>query len=132
MIHDECDALFEELDANDDGWLGDREVAMCSRRMFELDANRDGELASDELPNAMIVAFLRSERPAEQSFYVPETATGPGERTKGPSWFAHADFNGDGDVSRREFLGSITQFARLDANQDSYIDVAEAAAAVKP
>jgi hypothetical protein len=44
-----------------------------------------------------------------------------------PTWFTHADLNGDGDVSRREFLGSAAHFNQLDGDQDGYINLAEAA-----
>jgi hypothetical protein len=36
------------------------------------------------------------------------------------------DRNGDGDVSRREFLGTIEQFRRIDSDGDGLIDVVEA------
>ena len=39
------------------------------------------------------------------------------------------DRNCDGDVSRREFLGSHDDFQQLDANADGLIDAAEAAKA---
>jgi hypothetical protein len=85
-------------------------------------------VANDELPTAMIVAFLRSERPTEQSFYVPEVLVSARPSAGAPEWFLSADFNGDGDVSRREFLGSIEQFSRLDADQDDFLTSAEATA----
>jgi len=36
------------------------------------------------------------------------------------------DRNGDGDVSRREFLGSAEQFKRIDTDGDGLISVEEA------
>jgi hypothetical protein len=36
------------------------------------------------------------------------------------------DVNGDGDVSRREFLGSEEEFRRLDADGDGLISLFEA------
>jgi Ca2+-binding EF-hand superfamily protein len=125
MVHDQCDALFEELDANADGRLGEREIATCSARLSAYDANDDGAIDRGELPNYMLVAFLRGEAPNEQSFYTPGSAT-PTASGPAPSWFVRADFNGDGDVSRREFLGSIEQFSRLDANRDGFISGQEA------
>jgi hypothetical protein len=126
MIHDEGDALFDELDRNADGRLGEREIAVSPARMLERDHNQDGQLTSDELPSTMIVAFLRSERPAEQSFYLPDFVATPEQVAGAPAWFAAADLNGDGDVSRREFLGPIEQFFRLDADQNGFIAVEEA------
>jgi hypothetical protein len=75
----------------------------------------------------MIVALLRSEPSNEKSFYVPPSEYLAGQLAGSePRWFAQADFNGDGDVSRREFLGSFKQFAELDANNDSFISPDEA------
>jgi hypothetical protein len=128
MVHDQYDALFEELDANADGRLGEREMSTCTDRLRSRDKNADGRLADDELPYSMIVAFLRGEAGNEQSYYVPAGAQKQSTAVEAPGWFRHADFNTDGDVSRREFLGSFEQFSQLDASQDGYIDSAEAAA----
>jgi Ca2+-binding EF-hand superfamily protein len=126
MVHDEYDALFEELDHNADGRLGEREIFTSADRLRSRDADSDGRLAIDELPYSMIVAFLRGEPANEQSFYLPATMAAANS-ADAPSWFRHADFNGDSDVSRREFLGTLEQFQRLDSNGDTYIDSAEAA-----
>ena len=53
---------------------------------------------------------------------------GPGNaasRNDGPVWFQKMDRNGDGDVSRREFLGTPRQFDQLDADGNDLIDVME-------
>jgi Ca2+-binding EF-hand superfamily protein len=128
MVHDRSDALFEELDANADGRLGEREIAYCSQRLAERDRNGDGELSGDEFPYSLIVAFLLGEQPSERSFYVPPSAAVSTTESDEPlpAWFKHADLNGDGDVSRREFLGSGEQFDQLDANKDGYVGPAEA------
>jgi hypothetical protein len=39
------------------------------------------------------------------------------------------DRNNDGDVSRREFLGTLEQFDRIDADRDGLIDSKEAESA---
>jgi hypothetical protein len=36
------------------------------------------------------------------------------------------DFNGDGEIAAREFLGDPGQFAALDADSDGYLSPAEA------
>jgi hypothetical protein len=128
MVHDQCDSLFQELDRNADGMLGEREIASSVERLSARDATGDGELGIDELPYYMIVAFLRGEPAAEQSFYLPPSEPTPANGPRVPPWFVHADFNRDGEVSRREFLGTAEQFARLDANGDGYISAEEAIA----
>jgi Ca2+-binding EF-hand superfamily protein len=129
MVHDDFDALFEALDTNADGRLGEREISTAPQRLLERDKNADGALAGDELPTSMIVAFMRSEPGNASSFYVPEDAATPRyTATDKPNWFAQADFNSDGDISRREFLGSLEQFNKLDVNHDSFISPDEAPA----
>ena len=44
----------------------------------------------------------------------------------GPLWFRKMDRNGDGDVSRREFLGSKADFKKLDLDGDGLISREEA------
>jgi Ca2+-binding EF-hand superfamily protein len=128
MIHDQCDALFEELDGNSDGRLGEREIAKGSQRLLSRDVDGDGQLDADELSGSMIVAFLRGEPPNQESFYIPATAAQRAADGKSPAWFVRGDFNGDGDISRREFLGSLEQFSRLDTDQNGYIGADEAVA----
>ncbi len=48
------------------------------------------------------------------------------DRSRGPLWFRKMDRNGDGDVSRSEFLGTKEQFHRIDGDGDGLIDAAEA------
>ncbi|HJQ82340.1 MAG TPA: hypothetical protein VJ828_20435, partial [Lacipirellulaceae bacterium] len=56
------------------------------------------------------------------------TLVAPANEADAPLWFTKADFNGDGDISRREFLGSFDRFRPVDENQDGYISRDEAAA----
>jgi Ca2+-binding EF-hand superfamily protein len=131
MIHDQCDAIFEDIDANADGRLGEREITSCARNLARKDANDDGELAADELSHCMIVAFLRGEPPNESSFYIPTLSNAPPAREVAIEWFSRGDFNQDGDISRREFLGSLEQFDRLDEDHNGFISAEEAAAVLK-
>ncbi|HEX3601182.1 MAG TPA: hypothetical protein VHU84_13615, partial [Lacipirellulaceae bacterium] len=129
MVHDQCDALCELLDADADGRLGEREISTAAATLLKYDSNHDGKLQSAELPYTMLVAFQRGERPDDNSFYRPRSNGARSAIAAAPAWFIRADFNGDGDVSRREFLGTDAQFLQLDTNHNGFISAAEAAAA---
>ena len=49
----------------------------------------------------------------------------------GPLWFRKMDRNRDGDVSRREFLGTDSEFRKIDTDGDGLISLEEAMAAEK-
>jgi hypothetical protein len=128
MVHDQADAVFEALDTNADGQLGEREIALAPRQFAARDRDGDGQLAGEEFPYAMIVAFMRGEEPSQRSFYVPTSSNAQFAPDKPlPDWFTHADLNRDGDVSRREFLGTTSHFDRLDSDHDGYVSAAEVA-----
>ena len=74
----------------------------------------------------MIVGIVRGEPIGEKGLYRPFFNSNLSERANAPSWFVHADYNGDGEVSRREFVASPEQFSSLDRNHDGYIDLEEA------
>jgi len=128
MVHDQCDAMFQELDSNGNGRLGEREIESSGERLLQYDANNDRQVTSDELPYPMIVAFLRGEPSKQRSFYVPDANVATSDAEASPSWFKQADFNGDGDISRREFMGSSERFSKIDLDDDGYINREEAAA----
>ena len=77
----------------------------------------------------MIVAISRAEPQQTNAFYIPRATSAAS--ADAPDWFKAGDFNGDGDVSRREFLGTDEQFQRLDQDDDGFIHVDEATALVQ-
>ena len=50
----------------------------------------------------------------------------PAGRSRGPLWFRKMDRNGDGDVSRKEWLGTEEDFRKIDTDGDGLISAAEA------
>jgi hypothetical protein len=48
--------------------------------------------------------------------------------TRGPLWFRKMDRNGDGDVSRAEWLGNPDDFEKADTNKDGLVSLEEAEA----
>ncbi len=132
MVHDQSDRLFEYLDVDANGKLGEREIVEAADRMRAADANADGQLGGEELPYSLVVAFLRAESPSERSFYVPNVGASAATHDGAPDWFLQADLNGDGDISRTEFLGSEAHFEGLDADRDNFITAEEAAAISEP
>ncbi|MBA3485300.1 MAG: hypothetical protein H0T51_26185, partial [Pirellulales bacterium] len=127
LAHDQSDAVFGELDANADARLSEREIKTVRDRLLARDADQNRELADNELPYSMIVAFVRGEAANEQSYYVPASPPATASGAAPPKWFTRADLNADGEISRREFLGSPDHFSQADLSRDGYIAASEAA-----
>ncbi|HKB42150.1 MAG TPA: EF-hand domain-containing protein [Gemmataceae bacterium] len=123
-VSDHSPGLFELLDENGDGRLSQRELYTAWERLRGLDRDRDGRLARDELPRRLQLRLTRgtpAPRPASASRPAVESVM-----SRGPAWFRKMDRNGDGYVSRREFLGSLEDFKRLDRDGDGLLSPEEA------
>jgi hypothetical protein len=100
-------------------------------RFIEWDGDQDGKLSESEIPAHYRLVFGRAppDIPGLPNL-LPSRAPGVpaagavGE--SGPAWFRKMDRNRDGDLSRREFLGSRAHFESLDTNHDGLIDATEA------
>lgn len=104
---------FSVLDANLDNRLSLREMRAAPHRLREFDANADGVIQAAEIPATTAVTI------------------GLGHWRQGSDcgardWFASMDRNLDGDLSRREFLGTRARFDRLDADSDGLLSRREA------
>jgi Ca2+-binding EF-hand superfamily protein len=123
------DPIFTALDQDHDGQLDAREMASCSQRLLELDLDQDGIVQSSETDFGMFVV-LRNAPPGNgfppPSLMQSERVAPPSDRI--PAWFRATDSNGDGFVSRREFLGQMTSFQQLDADNDGLLSTIETAA----
>ena len=134
--------LFSLLDANQDRRLSAREIKSGSSILQKYDLNGDGAFAETELGTEYVLTLGlgRSELRRNSGMITMQTmamnsgdAVLPGlEGLDGPEWFRRMDRNQDGDVSVREFLGTSTQFAALDTDQDGLMSASEAEAAKEP
>ena len=93
--------------------------------MLEFDENGDQKLSSDEVPKCHRLAISRGSMQANPAVRTAVTPRRP-RSSKAPDWFRGTDRNQDGEISRREFLGTDQQFQELDANEDNFISVGEA------
>jgi Ca2+-binding EF-hand superfamily protein len=123
--------LFEILDTSRDRRISRREFLDSLDRFSLWDANNDGQLAEQEVPQLYQLEFERGAPPLPSLVgFNRRNNRGANEPAMaGPVWFQRMDRNGDGDVSRTEFIGTPAQFEALDANQDALIDAPEAAVA---
>jgi Ca2+-binding EF-hand superfamily protein len=132
LVHDRVDSLFVALDTNANGRLEERELAGASKRLRQEDRNQDGQLSEEEIKYTLIVALVKGESQQERSFYLPQQSRAQVEDPATPDWFRQADYNQDGELSLREFLGTAEQFSALDQNNDQFLSSDEARSARSP
>jgi Ca2+-binding EF-hand superfamily protein len=130
--------LFDLIDADHDGRLSVRELRNAVKLLGSLDLDGDGCISRTEIPHSYQLTLAQGTSAGDYFPGRPVAVVAspyPGmqqpipDRQKGPLWFRKMDRNRDGDVSRREFLGSDEDFARIDTDGDGLISAEEAEAA---
>lgn len=128
-VVDRGSSLFEFIDADHDRNLSPRELRTAWKRLSVWDAEKSGRIARRQVPHQFQFILYYGQSRAGLAGDRPGTVDGTSlfrDRSRGPLWFRKMDRNGDGDVSQAEFLGTIEQFRRIDADGDGLIDVTEA------
>jgi Ca2+-binding EF-hand superfamily protein len=134
VLTNQSRGLFDLLDTDRDGRLSVREMRGAVKLLEQLDTGHKGYLESRDLPTSHQLALRGG--PADTGaagaaafvalYRIMDQSDGPPERTVGPLWFRKMDRNRDGDVSRKEFLGTDAQFRAIDSDGDGLISVQEA------
>jgi Ca2+-binding EF-hand superfamily protein len=132
-VSDQGRGLFDLLDTNGDGRLSVREMRNAVKLLDRLDRNGDGTIDRSEIPRRYAAEARRGPSGGgggRGAFVVaygaPPMIRRAPPRQAGPLWFHKMDRNGDGDVSRKEWLGSEELFKKIDTDGDGLISVEEA------
>lgn len=131
-VSDQGSDLFTALDRNFDRVLTPRELHLAAKLLETEDRDGDGYLGGVEMSYNLILELSRGgPRPAANNPLGLRNSTEPQVKAErnGPSWFIKMDRNRDADVSLSEFVGSRSDFTRLDQDGDGLISVTEAASA---
>ncbi|MDB5389046.1 MAG: hypothetical protein JWM11_4692 [Planctomycetaceae bacterium] len=123
-------SLFSLLDRNSDRRLTPREYMSTFDRWQSFDHDGDRILNRSELSGRMrMTVELPKPKLFQPNLFQSNQMSGDPlikNQADGPAWFQGMDRNKDGDVSRREFLGTEVQFRKWDRNGDGLISKDEA------
>ena len=124
--------LFQLLDENKDGRLSVRELRSAWDRLIALESPGSTVVTKAVIQPTVSVRltqvfdrFTANQFAIQLDGRIDNRVKVPQE---GPLWFRRMDRNGDGDVSRSEFLGTKEEFDAIDTDRDGLISLAEAEA----
>jgi Ca2+-binding EF-hand superfamily protein len=127
-VADHGAGLFELLDADRDGRLSIRELRTGWARVAPWDKAKAGAVTRDQIPRQYQLTVRQGPGDDPRFRFVPQpvgVVRSP-NAGRGPLWFRKMDKNGDGDVSPREWLGSMEDFKKIDTDGDGLISAEEA------
>lgn len=123
--------MFEILDLDRNRSLSRRELAQAVNRIALWDTDGDGAVAEAEIPQLFQISFGPGQPEFRGVRIAGEAMRSIGDSASAllaaPTWFRKLDRNGDGELTRREFPGTIAEFQEIDQNSDGVVDTAEAA-----
>lgn len=113
---------FQLGDSDGDGRLTERELSHMRGVLERCDRDSDGQLTPYELPLLVTLEITRSD--SRLSSFQGRGEVSATENSAG-GWFSAMDTNGDGVLSRQEFMGSKTDFEHLDVDKDGFVAAGE-------
>jgi Ca2+-binding EF-hand superfamily protein len=128
QVSDLGQPLFEAIDADRDGRLDRHELDELARRVSAWDADGDAAVTPGEVPRLLRLATTNEARLFGLSFasrVETRLEMNSGADEAPPDWFRAMDRNGDGELSRLEFVGELSRFQKLDADRDGFVSSAE-------